>query len=996
MPAPHLQLGVALMTPARWEQIKGLFHATLEHDYAQRPAFLARACPDDGPLRLEVESLLASHEQAESFIETPASDVAAALLAEDQPGLVTGQMVGPFRIAELLARGGMGEVYLADDMRLGRKVALKLLPPQFTVNAERVRRFEQEARSASALNHPNIVTIHEIGQTDFLHFIATEFVDGETLREHLANTQMTIGEVLDLATQVASALSAAHEAGIVHRDVKPDNIMLRRDHLVKVLDFGLAKLAPHPLAVVPQAPAESSVKTNPGVVMGTVGYMSPEQAKGERVDERTDIFSFGVVVYEMIAGSTPFAGDSISETFANLINAEPQPFSRFAANVPDELQRIVAKMLSKNKDERYQTMKGLLADLKDLLDNLKSQGILDKSHVSEKENRSEKSAVSTGEAKDLILQELTERTAKLKAVWTNPVIERKPKYRTLIAVNLILAVAVAGIGYGLYRYVKGSQSPLVFRAGQVTRLTSTGRVKTTVVSPDGNFTIFAQEENAGQQSLRMQHIGSGSNVQIVPPSNIEYRMLNITPDGNSIYYVDEKQAVYQIPVLGGTAKKIAEGLLQNSAIGFSPDGNQFTFVRRFEKNGSALFVINADGTNEHKLVSIEEPRRLSVDPAWSPDGKIIACPILIDGFFKILAVQLTDGKTALISSKVWSVIRKLAWLPDSNSLVFIGTVKGNFHQLFQMSYPGGDARQITSDLNNYDDLSLSLDGRSLVAVKVEQTAHLWITPSNDVTRAREITSGFEKFDGIYGLNWMSDSKILYTSSPSEDISIWTIELNGDNPKLLKNGHYPTISPNHSFIVYRQRIGSEQALMRMDLSDGSEKLLTRGIIHYPTFSPDGKWLVFTKYNNRMSLWKVPVEGGEATQILVENALCSAVSPNGKTIAFVLRRGGTPGRIALVSFDGGEIIKTFDAVLATNPFSNNQNLQWTPDGSAIYYVAFNNGVSNIWRQPIDDSAPAQVTQFESGRIFNFAYSPDGKQLALSRGSFNSDVVLIKNSE
>ncbi len=183
---------------------------------------------------------------------------------------------------------------------------------------------------------------------------------------------------------------------------------------------------------------------------------------------------------------------------------------------------------------------------------------------------------------------------------------------------------------------------------------------------------------------------------------------------------------------------------------------------------------------------------------------------------------------------------------------------------------------------------------------------------------------------------------------------------------------------------------------MDLSDGSEKLLSKGTIHYPTFSPDGKWLVFTKYNERMSLWKVPVEGGEATQILAESALCAAVSPDGKTIAFVLRRGGNPNRIALVSFDGGEIIKTFDAVLGTNPFSNNQNLQWTPDGRAIYYIALNNGVSNIWQQPIDGSPPVQVTKFETGRIFNFAYSFDGKQLALSRGSFNSDVVLIKNSD
>ncbi|HWN10779.1 MAG TPA: hypothetical protein VNO50_16180 [Pyrinomonadaceae bacterium] len=533
--------------------------------------------------------------------------------------------------------------------------------------------------------------------------------------------------------------------------------------------------------------------------------------------------------------------------------------------------------------------------------------------------------------------------------------------------------------------------------GEVKRLTSTGRVKVIVVSPDGDFAIYAQEENAGQQSLWMQDVGSESKVEIVPSSKIEYRVLNITPDGNSIYYVDGNQALYQIPVLGGPAKKIVEGLLPSSGIGFSPDGKQFTFVRRFEKDDSALFIINADGTNEQKVVSLEPPERLQVDPAWSPDGKIIACPVLIDGFFKILSVQLSDGKRTLISSKGWSVIRKLAWLPDSKSLMFIGTVKGNFHQLFQISYPGGEARQITSDMSNYDDFSLSVDGRWLATVRVEQTAHLWTMPSNDVTRVREITSGFEKFDGIYGLDWMSEQKILYTSSPSDDISTWTIEADGDNPRqLVKGGHYPRVSPNRRFIVYRERIGSELALLKRDLGDGSEKLLTKGMIHYPTFSPDGKWLVFTKYNNRMSLWKVPVEGGEATQILVENALCSAVSPDGKLIAFVLQGGANRNRIALVSFNGGDIIKTFDAVLATSPFSNNQNLQWTPEGNAIYYLGLNYGVSNIWRQPIDGSLPVQVTNFETGRTFNFAYSPNGKQLALSRGSLNSDVVLIKNSE
>ena len=431
------------MTPERWEQIKGLFHATLEHEHAQRPAFLARACADDGPLRHEVESLLASHEQAESFIETPAADVAAALLAEDQHGLVTGQMVGPFRIENVLATGGMGEVYLADDMRLGRKVALKLLPPQFTVNADRVRRFEQEARAASALNHPNIVTIHEIGQTDSLHFIATEFVDGETLRQHIATARMKLDEVLDVATQIASALAAAHAAGIVHRDIKPENIMIRPDGYVKVLDFGLAKLVEQENRSF-LGLEEATVRQNQtakGVILGTVNYMSPEQAKGERVDERTDIFSLGVVIYEMIAGRTPFAGDSMSETFANLINAEPQPLSRFASNVPDELQRIVSKTLRKNKDERYQTMKGLLADLKDLRQNLTLEEKSERPHSPDNGTQPVLQA-TTGDA--------NKQTAETQYSFSQQINQHKP-----LAAFALAALLIGLIGLGYYFFYAG-------------------------------------------------------------------------------------------------------------------------------------------------------------------------------------------------------------------------------------------------------------------------------------------------------------------------------------------------------------------------------------------------------------------------------------------------------------------------------------------------------------------------------------------------------------
>lgn len=957
----------------RWDQIDRLFHSALGRDAGERSAFLAQACEGDESLRQEVESLIVSHEESESFIETPAGDIAAELLSGRAARLIPGQCVSHFRIVSLVGEGGMGEVYLAHDLKLRRQVALKRLPAQFTLDTDRVQRFKQEARTVSALNHPNIVTIHEIGRSHSSQFITTEFIEGQTLRRHMANGPLQLDEALNIAFQIGSALMAAHAAGIVHRDIKPENIMIRPDGYVKVLDFGLAKLVDQKNESVLnfEQSARSGNQTGKGLILGTVNYMSPEQAKGELIDERTDIFSLGVVIYEMLSGRTPFAGASMPETLANLINAEPPPLK----NVPNHFQRIVFQTLRKDRDTRYQTMKDLLADLKDPPQNLASPKE-EKKYLARKDDW----PVTTARTK----QQITKAQDSFA---------QKINQHKLVAASTLAALLLSSIGLAYYFFHR-NKPPLVFRAGPETRLTSTGRVKSIVVSPSANFIIYAQEENTGQQSLWRRDIGSESSLQIALAADIEYRVLNITPDGNSIYFIDANQILYQIPVRGGPAKKIAEGLLSDSRIGFSPDGKQFTFVRRFDKNAAGLFIVDADGTNARMLKVVEQPMRLEVDPAWSADGRVIACPVLIDGFFRILTVRVADHQAELIPSKVWSVIRKLTWLPDSSGLIFIGTVKGNFHQLFQISYPGGEAHQITADLYNYDDVSLSLDGRSLVALKVEQTAHLWTTPGNDITHAQQITSGFEKFDGIYSLDWMSPNKLLYTSSPSDDVSSWTIEADGTDPRqIIREGHYPTVSPDRRFIVYRNRIGSVLALVRRDLSDGTEKVLTTGTIHYPTFSPDGKWLVFTNYNERMALWKVPVEGGEPTRILIENALCSAVSPDGKTIAFVLRRGNS-NRIALVSFDGTEIIRTFDAILEMNRLSNNRKLQWTPDGQSIYYVALNNGVSNIWRQPIDGRPPVQVTRFGTGRIFNFAYSSDGKQLALSRGSFDSDAVLIKD--
>ena len=349
----------------RWQQIQSIYYAALEREPGERSAFLDEACLGDEQLRREVNSLLSSHDQAGSFLVSPALEIAAKDLAE-QADPVAGCTLGAYKIVSLLGRGGMGEVYLARDTRLGRKVALKLLPVYFTKDQDRLRRFQQEARAASALNHPGIITIYEIGQADTIHYIATELIQGETLRQRILRGKISVMEALEIAVQVAGALAAAHEAGIVHRDIKPENIMVRPDGYVKVLDFGLAKLVEQKASMDTEVSTRMGYSTEAGVVMGTTSYMSPEQARGMAVDGRTDVWSLGVVMYEMASGRLPFEGETASDVIASILKTVPPLVSHYVGEAPAELDRITSKALSKERDERYQRIEEMAIDLKQL------------------------------------------------------------------------------------------------------------------------------------------------------------------------------------------------------------------------------------------------------------------------------------------------------------------------------------------------------------------------------------------------------------------------------------------------------------------------------------------------------------------------------------------------------------------------------------------------------------------------------------------------------
>ena len=355
------------MTPARLQTIEEIFHAALDQEPDQISAFLDTACEGDELLRGRVEALVASYQRAGSFIETSAVGLTTKIIQNGQGDLLVGRTIGHYKISERIGTGGMGEVYLATDITAGRKAALKLLPTRFTADGERLKRFQQEARAVVGLNHPNIVTVYEIGEDHSTHYIASELIDGETLRQRLARGPMRTDEVVDVAIQVASALAAAHEAGIVHRDIKPENIMLRPDGYVKVLDFGIAKLAEQEVpATMPDEEAVLLVETNLGSILGTVRYMSPEQALGAPVDKRTDIWSLGVVLYEMVAGRAPFTGDTLREVMNSILTAEPPPLTNYVAQTPSELQQIVSTALCKEREERYQSAHELLDGLKSL------------------------------------------------------------------------------------------------------------------------------------------------------------------------------------------------------------------------------------------------------------------------------------------------------------------------------------------------------------------------------------------------------------------------------------------------------------------------------------------------------------------------------------------------------------------------------------------------------------------------------------------------------
>ena len=977
------------MEPQRWKEIDTIFAAALERDSAERPAFLAEACGGDAQLRKEVESLIA-HIVADDLAGGPAAEEATRLLASDrhEPEITS---IGPYQVVKLLGAGGMGRVYLTHDPRLNRQVAVKLLSRYGVAEEERIKRFRQEALAASALNHPNILTIHEIGDFEGQNYISTEFIDGITLRARLSDGELPLAAALEIATQMTAALTAAHGAGIVHRDIKPENVMIRSDGLVKVLDFGIAKYTQ-----AAAGDAKDLVETKPGFVIGTAPYMSPEQARGLPVDARTDVWSLGVVLYEMLSRSVPFKGHTKQDVVASILKEEPAPLS---LKIPDRVRWIVEKALRKDREERYQTAREILSDLRDL-PRSSAELRLATEHTPAPELKPEDRVTAN-------IAHLGEHTNEGRVASTGNIqfFFARMRHPGAIAIVVLLAflIAIGALVVGLYKFASRDQkqttqnqtkSAVNSQSMKMTRLTTTGKASAAAISPDGKLVVHVVDDGK-QQSLWIRQVSTSSNVQIIPPAEVTYLGLTFSPGGDYLYYIlwdrTSYWALYQMPMLGGAAKRLTLDI--DSDVTFSPDGKQYAFLRGYPTQGKfAVLVANADGTAERSLTTHGLVSGPSGDPAWSPDGKIIAYPVVntdANGDFQTLfEVPVAGGSEKSIGSQRWSEIGRMAWLRDGSGLLVIAKEDvASPSQIWYVSYPGGKAHRITQDLNDYQDLTSTADSSALVTVQSDQVSNIWTAPNETPGRASQVTSG--KFDGLKSLSWTPDGKIVYDSAASGHLDLWVSNSNGTGQKQLTvdagNNSWPSVSPDGKYVVFVSDRTGTHHLWRIDIDGSNATQLTQGPGESsPHCSPDGQWVAFKSRLSQSSVMKVSIMGGEAIKIGINAGGAPAISPDGKSIAAT---HWEPANIntAIYPLEGGEPSKFLEFA--------GYYLRWTPDGRSLAYVDDRNA-SAIISRPISGGPERQLADFKPDQIFSFAWSRDGKQLAVARGTVTHDVILISN--
>jgi Tol biopolymer transport system component len=896
--------------------------------------------------------------------------------------MMTGTTLGHYRILDRLGKGGMGEVFLAEDTKLGRRVALKVLTEELASDTDWRQRFEREARAVAALNHPSIVTIHSVEDAGGILFLTLELVEGSTLADHIPKGGLPLDRLLSVAIPLADAVGAAHQRGITHRDLKPANVMITPDRRIKVLDFGLAKLAEGEQAAMGVTVPAADL-TGVGRIMGTTAYMSPEQAEGKGVDPRSDVFSLGVMLYEMAVGERPFKGDTQVSILSAILKDNPPSVTDLKHELPRDLGRIVKRCLAKDPEDRYQTAKDLRNDLRTLKADLDSGAVQPVSGV------------------------------------TTPLSVDRPASRRWLPWLALGVLAAAALGVaGVIRWRGASAGPAAsvgrgaFEAVALTRLTTTGTAGLAAMSDDGRYVAYVVTEE-GKQGLWLRQVATSSNVPVVPSAEVRFSGVTFSPDANYIYYStyprgENYGALFQVPVLGGSARRVVEDV--DGLISFSPEGDRFVFVRGFpEDGGSALMVTDIKTMTPRELVRRKGQESFPLESiAWSPDGRTIAVPGTHEGRLhgEIVFVDSASGTPRVVETPAWRAITHVAWLPDGSAvLVNAQELSGESgaSQIWLLPFPEGAPRQVTNDLGTYTGLSVAKTGRSFVSVRNELRTKIYIVAERAAAHDDAITSGAGTDDGVEGIAWTPDNRLVYTSSSGGNTDIWIMDVDGMNRSQLTTtagaDNWPVVSPDGRLVVFVSERDGTPAMWRMDIDGGRQQRLVAGSVRArPMLSADGTEVYYTDTASRQN-FRVPVAGGtpqplhEALAgpgaVLPEGFHEPAPSPDGRTVAgHYFDREQRGERMVVITPGKSDGV----VMLPTVPVP----AMWMPDSRSLLFVQTRRGVSNLWRQPIAGGAAVQVTKFTNERIFRYALSHDRSRWAVVRGDLSRDVVLVTERE